>query len=78
MNEQAAPQHARSTAPRIAVSPSEAARLAGIGRTKLYSALSTGALRSLKIGKRRLIRIDALKDWLVAAETATKEDGDHG
>lgn len=54
--------------PRLAVSPAEAARLAGIGRTTLYEALGSGALRSLKIGKRRLITIEALKDWLAAAE----------
>ena len=53
---------------RLAVSPAEAARLAGIGRTTLYEAIGTGALRSLKIGKRRLITIEALRDWLAAAE----------
>jgi excisionase family DNA binding protein len=53
---------------RLAVSPSEAARLAGIGRTTLYEAIGSGALRSLKMGKRRLITIDALRDWLAAAE----------
>lgn len=53
---------------RLAVSPAEAARLAGIGRTTLYQALGSGELRSLKIGKRRLIMVDALRDWLAAAE----------
>ena len=53
---------------RLAVSPAEAARLAGIGRTTLYEAIGSGALRSLKIGKRRLITIEALQDWLAAAE----------
>jgi len=48
----------------IAVSPNEAARLCSIGRTTLYAALSSGKLRSIKIGTRRLITIDALKDWL--------------
>jgi excisionase family DNA binding protein len=49
---------------RLAVSPIEAARIAGIGRTKLYEALGSGELRSLKIGKRRLILIDSLQNWL--------------
>jgi len=53
---------------RIAVSPAEAARMAGVGRTTLYAALGTGELRSLKIGKRRLIMIKWLEDWLRAAE----------
>jgi excisionase family DNA binding protein len=48
----------------IAVSPHEAARLCSIGRTTLYAALSSGKLKSIKIGTRRLITIDALKDWL--------------
>jgi excisionase family DNA binding protein len=52
----------------LAVSPADAARLTGVGRTKLYEAIGSGALRSLKIGKRRLIMIEALRDWLAAAE----------
>jgi hypothetical protein len=34
----------------LAVSPAEAARLAGLGRTTIYAALGSGALKSLKIG----------------------------
>lgn len=48
----------------IAVSPSEAARLAGLGRTTIYAALSSGELESIKIGTRRLIAVDALRAWL--------------
>ncbi len=48
----------------IAVSPNEAARLCSIGRTTLYAALSAGELKSIEIGTRRLITIDAIKDWL--------------
>ncbi|KCV81859.1 excisionase family DNA binding domain-containing protein [Actibacterium atlanticum] len=50
--------------PPIAVSPDEAARLAGIGRTTLYAALAKGDLPSIKIGTRRLILVDAIRDWL--------------
>ena len=49
---------------RLAVSPAEAARLAGVGRTTLYAALGSGKLASFKIGKRRLITVDALRNWL--------------
>jgi excisionase family DNA binding protein len=49
---------------RLAVSPAEAGRLVGIGRTKIYEAIGTGELKSLKIGARRLVAIDALRDWL--------------
>jgi len=59
----------RSTEP-IAVSPAEAARLAGVGRTTIYFALGSGALRSLKVGKRRLIEVEALRAWLRTHEVA--------
>ncbi|MCP3972374.1 MAG: helix-turn-helix domain-containing protein [Rhodobacteraceae bacterium] len=57
----------------LAVSPNEAARLCSIGRTTLYAALSSGDLRSVKIGTRRLITIDALRDWLKKNEQVTSE-----
>ncbi|MCR9061807.1 MAG: helix-turn-helix domain-containing protein [Rhodobacteraceae bacterium] len=63
---------------RLAVSPAEAARMAGIGRTTLYAALGSGDLRSFKIGKRRLISVDALKQWLSAAESASSGESGHG
>ena len=56
---------------RLAVSPGEAARISGLGRTTVYEAIGSGALRSLKIGKRRLITIEALTNWLSAAERTT-------
>ena len=55
--------------PLIAVSPDEAARLAGIGRTSLYAALSKGDLKSIKIGTRRLIKIEAIHEWLASYQT---------
>ncbi|SLN41788.1 Helix-turn-helix domain protein [Roseivivax jejudonensis] len=57
----------------LAVSPNEAARLCSIGRTTLYAALSGGELKSVKIGTRRLITIDALRDWLKRHETPAGE-----
>lgn len=58
--------------PPIAVSPDEAARLAGVGRTTLYAALATGDLPSIKIGTRRLTRLDAIREWLARNETGSK------
>ena len=55
--------------PPIAVSPDEAARLAGIGRTSLYAALAKGDLKSIKIGSRRLIKIEAIHEWLASYQT---------
>ncbi|MCT4577496.1 helix-turn-helix domain-containing protein [Donghicola sp.] len=57
----------------LAVSPNEAARLCSIGRTTLYAALSSGELKSVKIGTRRLITLDALRDWLKRNETTAGE-----
>ena len=57
-------EHLIQNAQVIAVSPTEAARLCSIGRTTLYAALSAGELKSIKIGTRRLITIDAIRDWL--------------
>ncbi|MEZ5961715.1 MAG: helix-turn-helix domain-containing protein [Hyphomonadaceae bacterium] len=48
----------------LAVAPAEAARLAGIGRTRLYAAIASGDLPSLKLGARRLIKIADLESWL--------------
>ena len=54
----------------LAVPPGEAARIAGVGRTTLYAAIGSGGLKSIKIGKRRLIAIEALRAWLLAHEVA--------
>ncbi|MEM9708636.1 MAG: helix-turn-helix domain-containing protein [Pseudomonadota bacterium] len=58
--------------PPIAVSPEEGARLAGVGRTTFYAALAKGDLPSIKIGTRRLIRVDAIREWLISNETGPK------
>ena len=57
------------TTPPIAVSPDEAARLAGIGRTSLYAALAKGALKSITVGSRRLLKIVAIHEWLASYQT---------
>lgn len=51
----------------LAVSPLEAGRLAGVGRTTIYKAIGSGALPSLKVGRRRLILVCSLTDWLATA-----------
>ena len=57
------------TIPPIAVSADEAARLAGIGRKSLYAALAKGDLKSIKIGSCRLIKIEAMHEWLASYQT---------
>lgn len=49
---------------RLAVSPAEAARMAGIGRTKLYQLMGAGEIASVKLGSRRLIRVSEIEAFL--------------
>ena len=68
-------QHIAASLQPLAVSPTEAAQLIGIGRTTLYAALSSGALKSIKIGQRRLITIEAIRAWLAQCEVNDTEQG---
>lgn len=58
------PDPDRSNSHRLAVSPAEAARMLGLGRTKFYELLADKQIASLKIGTRRLIRLSDLERWL--------------
>jgi excisionase family DNA binding protein len=42
----------------------EVSKTTSLGKTTIYSALKSGALKSRKIGKRRIILTEDLKDWL--------------
>lgn len=57
-------QHDSPGVGRLAVSPNEAARLLGLGRTSIYAELGAGRLKSFKVGHRRLIPMVELHDWL--------------
>jgi excisionase family DNA binding protein len=54
----------------VALGIEDAARAAGISRTQLYQEMRTGRLASKKIGKRRVVPVDALKAWIAAAPAA--------
>ena len=54
---------AQFSAPPILLSVPEACSAARIGTTMLYSLLSSGAIRSVKVGRRRLIERDSIKRW---------------
>jgi excisionase family DNA binding protein len=65
--------HSRGSQKPIAVSPSEAARMLGVGRTLLYAELAAGSIPSFSIGRRRLIRVEALREWIAKREGAHKK-----
>ena len=48
------------SAPPALLDVSEAARRAGIGRTLMYRQIARGTVRSVKVGRRRLVPADAL------------------
>ena len=52
--------------PREGLSVAEACAVAGIGRTKIYQAISEGSLKARKCGKRTLVLRDDLRDFLAA------------
>jgi excisionase family DNA binding protein len=45
-----------------------AAMMTGVSRTEIYKAIKNLDLKSLKVCKRRLVRVDALREWLTALE----------
>lgn len=54
------------------VSIEDAQRLTGLGRTMIYELMGNGALRTVKVGRRRLILSQSIADWidLLAGEAA--------
>jgi excisionase family DNA binding protein len=48
----------------VLLKPEEAARALGLGRSKIYQLLATGALPSLTIGRSRRIHRDALESFI--------------
>jgi len=55
---------------REALSIAEAGAIAGLGRTKIYQAISEGKLRARKCGKRTLVLRDDLREFLASLPTA--------
>lgn len=56
--------------PPLAVSPAAAATLLGIGRTTMYELLDAGRIPSIKAGRRRIIPVKALEEFLALAEVS--------
>jgi excisionase family DNA binding protein len=60
----------------ISLSIEEAQTATGIGRTKLYQAINTGALRARKYGKRTIILKDDLDAFLTGLAPYPAQKGE--
>jgi excisionase family DNA binding protein len=54
-------------APDRLLSIDDAAKALGIGRTALYGELMRGELRSMKVGRRRLIPLTAIRQYIASS-----------
>lgn len=60
-------------ADRLAVSVPEAAAAIGIGKTLAWELALRGELPTFQIGRRRLVAVEALEDWVAGQALSTKE-----
>ena len=51
------------------ISIRDAAKLLGIGRSKVYDLMSQGQLATVQIGRRRLVRIDSVRALALGRST---------
>jgi excisionase family DNA binding protein len=58
----------KESGPRRAYDINEAAAAFGLSRTTLYKLIGVGTLRSVKIGGRRLIPVDAIEALLAGGD----------
>jgi excisionase family DNA binding protein len=54
--------------PVLLVCPEDAARVLGVGRTKVYELIHSGALRSVRVGGLRRIPVAALAEFVARLE----------
>jgi len=50
----------------ITVSVKDAVRLTGLPRTTIYSLVRDGTLKSLKVGRRRLITTESIREFVAS------------
>lgn len=58
---------------KLAYSISESEDIAGCKKDRLYAEINAGNLKSIKVGRRRLIRAAALEQWLKDLESKTSK-----
>jgi hypothetical protein len=55
--------------PRLAFSPDEAAKSAGVARTRIFQAMADGRLAAKKDGKATIIEVAELARWISSLPT---------
>lgn len=53
---------------KLSYNVAEVVAATGLNRSAVYVALSSGGLRSFKLGRRRMVSASALKDWIEGLE----------
>ena len=61
-------QAAGNGLPVLLLRPEDAARALGVGRTKVYELMRSGALRSVRVGGLRRIPVAALNEFVTRLE----------
>lgn len=56
--------------PVLLVRPEDAAMALGVGRTKVYELIRSGALRSVRVGGLRRIPVSALAEFVASLEAS--------
>lgn len=62
-----------SPAPLVCSVEEMRAMLGGIGTTKAFDLLRTGAVESVRIGARRLVKLDSIRQFIANGGTANSE-----
>jgi excisionase family DNA binding protein len=64
---------AKSMLERLVLNVAEVMDITGLSRQYVYNEIKSGRLRSLKVGRRRLVRVADLETWLDSfADTAAQ------
>ena len=61
---------------KLLLRPMEAAEAIGVGRSKVYELLATGALPSVRIGASIRVPVDRLRAWIAQQSKAPKSRND--
>lgn len=59
---------AKPELPRLAYTINEVLKSVGCGRTRLFAEMRAKRLRTMRVGRRVLIRAEALQEWLASCE----------